>query len=61
MSKIDFYGDELENRKNTFNRIKYLLLVFIFLATIPLFINMIFLNTKGYYVAFTILELFTTV
>ena len=61
MSKIDFYGDELENRKKVFCRVKYLLMFFIFLATIPLFIIMIFLNTKGYYVAFTILELFTTV
>jgi uncharacterized membrane protein YiaA len=61
MSKIDFYSDELENRKNTFSRIKYLLLVFIFLASLPLLIHIIFLNTKGYYVAFTILELFTTV
>ena len=54
MNKIDFYDDELENRRITFSRLKYLLLFFIFLASVPLLIHIIFLITKGYNMVVTI-------
>lgn len=54
MNEIDFFREELENRKKIFSRAKYLLLFFIFLAIVPLLINVTFLMTRGYYVAFVI-------
>lgn len=54
MNEIDFFREELENRKKIFSRAKYLLLFFIFLAIVPLLINVTFLMTRGYYVTFVI-------